>query len=139
MSVGSLNTLDSTAAYPAKPLIVTKETNNSAETNTSDVNNETAISVKINGHETANSQKNKSDENNILSEELDVLTKTINKFMESLTADLRFTVHDRTHRLIVQMVDTKSNTVIKEFPPKKFLDMIANITDCVGAILDKKV
>ena len=72
-------------------------------------------------------------------QELDSITKEMNKFMEEMNADLQFSLHEKTHRLIVRLVDVKENKVLKEFPPHEFLDMIARIHDYVGMILDKKV
>lgn len=71
-------------------------------------------------------------------DEVKEMTDAMNKFMQSLNADLQFAMHQRTQRLMVQLVNSKDNKVLKEFPPKEFLDMIAKIRDYVGAILDKK-
>lgn len=66
-------------------------------------------------------------------------TNEMNQMMAALNTDLRFSVHDKTQQLMVQMVDSIKNKVIKEFPPHEFLDMVAKIRDYVGMILDKKV
>lgn len=71
--------------------------------------------------------------------ELTPITEAMNKFMAIMNADLQFSVHEKTHRLIVRLVDTKENKVLKEFPPKEFLDTIANIQEYIGMLLDKKV
>jgi flagellar protein FlaG len=71
-------------------------------------------------------------------EETDLLTKTLNQFMDEMNANLQFVVHDKTHRLMVQVVDPETNKVLKEFPPHELLDTIAAISDYVGALLDKK-
>lgn len=74
----------------------------------------------------------------IKKEDLENMTVQMNKFMELLNADLKFYVHERTKILAVQVVSTKDDRVLKEFPPKEFLDTIANIREYVGLILDKK-
>jgi flagellar protein FlaG len=63
----------------------------------------------------------------------------LNKFMELLDADIRFKLHDKTGKLIVQVVNIKENKVLKEFPPHEMLDTMAKIRDYVGLLLDKKV
>lgn len=88
-------------------------------------------------------QKNeyaKSMESNPLSrEDTEHMTEQMNKLMELMDADLHFTLHEKTNRLIVQMVDKRDGTVLKEFPPRELLDTLANIQEYVGILLDKKV
>jgi flagellar protein FlaG len=66
------------------------------------------------------------------------LTEKMNNFMESLNIDIQFSLHEKTNRLIVQVVDKRDGTVLKEFPSREFLDTIANIQEYVGMLLDKK-
>ncbi|MBP2651820.1 MAG: hypothetical protein H6Q74_2645 [Firmicutes bacterium] len=75
----------------------------------------------------------------ITEQELDKMTQDMNKFMQDLNADLHFKLHEKTQRLMVQLVDSRSQSVLKEFPPHEFLDTIAKISEAVGAFLDKKV
>ena len=69
---------------------------------------------------------------------LEELSAEMTKFMQLANSDIQFQLHDGTQRLIVQVVDTKTDTVLKEFPPHEFLDTIAKIREFVGFILDKK-
>lgn len=70
--------------------------------------------------------------------ELEPMTRELNKFFQYLNADLKFQLHERTNRLIVQIVDTKTDKVLREFPPHELLDKIANFREYVGVLLDKK-
>jgi flagellar protein FlaG len=72
------------------------------------------------------------------SETVEKLTEKMNNFMESLNIDIQFSLHEKTNRLIVQVVDKHDGTVLKEFPTHEFLDTIANIQEYVGMLLDKK-
>ena len=65
-------------------------------------------------------------------------TKEMNKFMKLLNADIRFILHEKTNTLIVQVVDSKDNTILKEFPPHEFLDTKAKIREYVGILLDRR-
>lgn len=67
------------------------------------------------------------------------ITQELNKFLELINTDLQFDVHEETKQLIVQVVDTKNQKILKEFPPHELLDTIAKIRDYVGILLDKKV
>ncbi len=64
--------------------------------------------------------------------------ESLNKFMDLMTADIRFTMHQKSNRLMVQLVSEKDQTVLREYPSKEFLDMIANIREFVGILTDKK-
>jgi len=71
-------------------------------------------------------------------EELQVVTAAMTKFMESLNTNIQFSMYQKTGQLIVQVMDSKSGQVLKEFPPHQLLDTLAAIRDYVGALLDKK-
>lgn len=72
-------------------------------------------------------------------EELKTMSYAMNRFVEMLTADLKFEVHEKTHEVMVKFVNTKTGEVLKEYPPKEYLDMIARIRDYVGMMIDKKI
>lgn len=72
-------------------------------------------------------------------EELKTMSAAMNRFVQMLNADLQFEVHSQTKQLMVKFVDVKQNKVLKEFPSKEFLDMVASIRDYVGVLVDKKI
>ncbi len=67
------------------------------------------------------------------------MTEAMNQFIKAMDASIRFTVHQKTNELMVQVVDQTTNKVIKEFPSHEFLDTMAAIRDYVGILLDKKI
>jgi flagellar protein FlaG len=71
-------------------------------------------------------------------QELTELTDALNKFMTAMNADLQFAIHEKTKRMMVKLVDIKTQKVLKEFPPHELLDTLAAISEYVGALLDKK-
>lgn len=60
----------------------------------------------------------------------------LNQQMAAARQDVRYHIHDKTHRLIIQIVDRQTNAVIEEVPPSKILDMVAAFT---AQAVDKKV
>jgi flagellar protein FlaG len=64
--------------------------------------------------------------------------KELNQAMEIFNHKFRFKVHDETHRVIVQILDSTTDEVVEEIPPEKFLDMVADMEKAVGLIIDKK-
>lgn len=71
-------------------------------------------------------------------DEVQHLTAEMNKMMQLLNADLRFAMHEQTKQLMVQVVDSKDQKVLKEFPPHELLDTMAKIKSYIGFLLDKK-
>lgn len=66
------------------------------------------------------------------------MSKMMSQFLSMSNPDLKFDVHEDTNRLMVNLVDGKANKVLKTFPSREFLDMVARIKDYVGMIIDKK-
>ncbi len=77
-------------------------------------------------------------ERDLSKEDTKSLTEALNHFMALQGADLQFSYHEKTERMIVKLVDAKTNEVLREFPPKEFLDMVARIQEYLGALVDKK-
>ena len=61
-----------------------------------------------------------------------------NKELEKLETNLRFSVHKKTKQIMIKIIDTKTEEVIKELPPEKLLDMVASMMERAGLIIDKK-
>lgn len=70
-----------------------------------------------------------------ISKELD----NLNKMLQSKNSHLHFVLHDKLQEYYVQVVDDKTNDVIKEIPSKKVMDMVANFYEKLGIIVDKKI
>lgn len=65
--------------------------------------------------------------------------KELNQGTQIANKQLHFLVHEGTHRLMVQVIDSKTQKVIKEIPPEKVLDAAARIKEFIGVLLDEKV
>lgn len=92
--------------------------------------------------ERGNTQKNTTE----LSTEIKELEKRItdelddlNQNLKSLAKDLHFMLHEDANAFYVQVVNRQSEQIIKELPPKEFLDLIANLRKMVGVFLDEVV
>ncbi|HEY9765868.1 MAG TPA: flagellar protein FlaG [Chroococcales cyanobacterium] len=49
----------------------------------------------------------------------------IDKMLASFDDTLRISIHDQTKSVMVRIVNDKTGEVMREFPPEKFLDMVA--------------
>lgn len=91
-----------------------------------------------NGKSKTQSKDGIAEKKDIKPEEIKNINFMLNKFMENINADIKFVFHEGMKRLIVQVIDTKEDKVLKEFPPHELLDIMANIRDYVGVLLDKR-
>jgi len=72
-------------------------------------------------------------------EDLQDAVDTTNRLLfEQQSTYFKFEVHDRTGRIMVNLVDMKTDEIIKEMPPEKILDLVANIWELVGIIVDER-
>lgn len=120
----------------------TKPVNASYPTGANDIKSETNNDVSQNAKEKVVIQLNEE-----LSKAEDIIdigqvnssVERMNKAMTALNTTLHFAIHEETNRLMVQLVDSKENKVIKEYPSREFLDLIAKIKNMIGIFLDTKV
>lgn len=63
----------------------------------------------------------------------------LNLMLELTWYDLRFRIHDATHEVIVQVVNRDTGEVVREIPPKKILDMWAEMKRLIGMLMDERV
>lgn len=72
-------------------------------------------------------------------EQLEHLVSLYNDFMEPVRTNLKFELHERLERYYVSVIDSETDEVIKEIPPKKLLDMYAEMAAFMGILVDEKI
>ncbi|WP_182199657.1 flagellar protein FlaG [Paraliobacillus salinarum] len=63
----------------------------------------------------------------------------LNDFLEPTRTSVKFELHDKLDEYYVTVVDTSTNEVVKEIPPKKMLDVYAAMAEFMGFIVDEKI
>lgn len=53
--------------------------------------------------------------------------------------EAKFGMHEATNRVMIKLIDKDTREVIKELPPEKTLDMIAQCLEQAGILVDEKV
>ena len=51
---------------------------------------------------------------------------------------LDFRVDEKTNRIVVKVIDTRTDKVIKEIPPEQLLHLAAKIQEMVGLLVDEE-
>ncbi|POZ58021.1 hypothetical protein LYSIN_02805 [Lysinibacillus sphaericus] len=75
----------------------------------------------------------------ISKEKLQHAVDTVNEFLQINHNTSKFVLHDGLDRYFVQVVDTKTEEVVKEIPPKKLLDAFYEMQKLLGMIVDEKI
>lgn len=70
-------------------------------------------------------------------EQIQQAVDKMNKTMETYNTELRFKFHEKSGEYIVKIIDPRDNSVIKEIPPEKILDMVAYFKKLTGLVVDK--
>lgn len=62
----------------------------------------------------------------------------LNRTLSALDTQARFTVNEELNQIVVQVLDIRTNTVIKQIPPQQVLDAVATMLKLVGLLVDGK-
>ncbi len=69
---------------------------------------------------------------------IDKAVEQANKSLKHYDRYIQRAVHEKTKAVMYVMKDTKTNEVVREFPPKKIQDMIAKMWELAGLFVDEK-
>lgn len=70
--------------------------------------------------------------------ELDDLVDRGNKLLRESDTKLQFSVHKATGTILVKVINTDTNEVVKEIPPEKIVDMVYKMCQQAGIFIDHK-
>ncbi|ARA98479.1 MULTISPECIES: flagellar protein FlaG [Geobacillus] len=72
-------------------------------------------------------------------DELENVVNGLNELLQPSHTSIRFELHKELNEYYVQVVDVKTQEVVREIPPKKLLDMYAAMMEFVGLLVDRKI
>ena len=61
-----------------------------------------------------------------------------NKSLAGTNRKFEISVHEKTNDIMVKVINTESNEVIREIPPEKILDLVAKLWELAGIIVDER-
>ncbi|GIO23876.1 flagellar protein FlaG [Oceanobacillus sp. J11TS1] len=80
------------------------------------------------------------DENRAVSkEQVEEIIDKMNDFLEPVRRNVKFEMHEKLEKYYVTVVDADKNEIIREIPPKKMLDMYAEMAEYMGLLINEKV
>ncbi|MGQ9524432.1 MAG: flagellar protein FlaG [Armatimonadota bacterium] len=63
---------------------------------------------------------------------------TLNRALSALDTQARFMVNEELNQIVVQVLNIKTNEVIRQIPPQQVLDAVASMLRLVGLLVDGK-
>lgn len=49
-----------------------------------------------------------------------------------------YSIHEKTKEIMIKVIDSNTNKVIREIPPEKILDMVAKMWEMAGLLVDER-
>ncbi|MCM3493475.1 flagellar protein FlaG [Paenibacillus sp. FSL K6-1566] len=66
------------------------------------------------------------------------LIERTNKSLSNADTHLKLSVHGESRQIIVKVINTETDEIIREIPPEKFIDLVYNLCKQVGLIVDER-
>ncbi|WP_025716550.1 flagellar protein FlaG [Paenibacillus sp. 1-18] len=69
------------------------------------------------------------------------LIKAIDRAVKALqgpATTLEMSVHEKTHQILVKVLNKDTGELIREIPPEKTLDLVAKMMEIAGILVDQK-
>lgn len=69
------------------------------------------------------------------------IIRSIERANEKVTTkntELRFSVHEKTRAIMIKVMNSDTQEVIREIPSEQILDMVANFMEIAGLYIDEK-
>lgn len=63
---------------------------------------------------------------------------SVNKAIVGANRQFEFSVHEKTNRVMVKVIDTDTKEIVREIPPEKILDMVAQMWEMAGILVDER-
>lgn len=61
------------------------------------------------------------------------------KALQGPTTTIEVSVHKQTKAIMVKVLNKETGELIREVPPEKTLDLVANMMDIVGILVDERI
>lgn len=68
---------------------------------------------------------------------IDIIERA-NKAIQGINTTFEFSIHEKTHQIMVKVINRETNEVIREIPPEKILDMVAKMWEMAGIFVDER-
>ncbi|MBF0529972.1 MAG: flagellar protein FlaG [Deltaproteobacteria bacterium] len=85
----------------------------------------------------ADTTPNKQSTQQLTEAEINSTVKSLNEYAQERDLNLTFSLDKNTGKTVIKMIDTTTQKVVRQFPPKEILDMAASLDKAAGAFFSK--
>ncbi len=71
-------------------------------------------------------------------EKLGKAIEVANKAFKEVNIGFKYVLNDKIDRAIVQVLNTETGEIIRQFPPEEIINMLERMYDLLGILIDKK-
>lgn len=132
LTVDRFNTVETTTLRQGSQQ-VEQTTQNKQDTVVKQDSVKTEVEKKVKEKEVRRTQEQETD-----LEELKKAIDQANKSFKPMNRRFEYSVHEALPRIFVTVIDSNTNEVIREIPSEKLLDMVANMLEVAGIIVDER-
>ncbi|GMQ58048.1 flagellar protein FlaG [Vallitalea sediminicola] len=93
---------------------------------------------KIKPREMVSELPNNSDNKKTQEHEVIEAIEKANKHFKSYDRRLEFSIHEKTKQIMVKVINTDDDSIVREIPSEKILDMVAKLWEMSGIFVDEK-
>lgn len=68
---------------------------------------------------------------------IDAIEKA-NRAISGANRRFEFSIHEKTKEIMVKVINSDTNEIIREIPPEKILDMVATMWEMAGILVDER-
>lgn len=72
-------------------------------------------------------------------DEIEQAVGQLNKTMRVYNTELHFEVHEKSGEIMVKVLNSNDQSVIREIPPERVLDMVAYFKEILGVVIDRMI
>ena len=65
-------------------------------------------------------------------------TERANNAVSIANRKFEFSIHEKTKQIMVKVINTDTNEVVREIPPERILDIVAGLLELSGLIVDER-
>ncbi|MCI5727195.1 MAG: flagellar protein FlaG [Clostridium sp.] len=113
---------------------------NKLESTKEEISSTTIINELMNNDniQVKKAQETKSEKEKYNNKELKKAVDEVNKYLVKDKTHAEYSVHEVFNRIMIKIIDDKTDKVVLEVPPKKLIDMAAKLCKLAGVIVDKR-
>jgi flagellar protein FlaG len=77
------------------------------------------------------------DESSLTQEKLEKITDTLNSMANTTNTKIAFSMHEKTHRVIMKVQDGSTSETIREIPSKEMIRLLEHMQEFIGMFVDE--